>query len=108
VKKHVPIKLGPTERVDLGSITKHPGMTVLLERIGKGHADQQLLSVLDVEPDDPERVVKIDAISSVAYAMKLFLELLRKEVVLNWEFLQQQEVERQKEAKKKAPEARTQ
>lgn len=91
MKQHDPIKLSPTERSDLGSITKHPGMTVLVEKIIAGHAQQQLEQIHSVQPDDPARVTKLDGIGAVAFAMRLTLELVRKEIDLNWRTLQAEE-----------------
>ena len=98
MKKHDPIKLSPTERVDLGSITKHPGLSVLVDKIIAGHAQQQLEMIHTVEPDDPERVTKLDAISATAYAMKLTHELVKREIELNWKNLLEEEERRVREA----------
>jgi hypothetical protein len=101
MKQHDPIKLNATERSDLGSITKHPGMVVLVDKILAGHAQQQLEQIHTVQPDDPDRVTKLDGISAVAFAMKLTLELVRKELNLNWRTLQEEE-SRTREAKNEA------
>ena len=109
MKVHEPIyfkKLSPAERADLGSITKHPGMDVFLEKILKGHCDQQLLQIMEVPPDDPNRQVKLNAISETAYSMQLFLELARQELGLNWKYLEAEELRRHKEAEKNAEELR--
>lgn len=90
MKKHEPIELTSAERIDLASITKHPGMGVI-QKILKGHVDQQLAMVFDVQPDDPDRTTKLDGIGSVAYAMKLTHELFTNEVKRNWEILQREE-----------------
>jgi len=99
MKQHDPIKLSPTERSDLGSITKHPGMVVLVEKIMAGHVQQQLEQVHSVQPDDPARVTKLDGIGAVAFAMKLNLELVRKEIDLNWRMLQEAEEARSRQPK---------
>ena len=54
--------------------------------------------VHNVQPDDPDRVTKIDGICAVANGMKLMLELARKELDLNWRTLQAQEEQRAREA----------
>lgn len=99
MKQHDPIKLGPTDRVDLASITKHPGMVVLVEKILAAHVKQQLEMVHDVQPDDPNRITKIDGICAVANGMKLTLELVRRELDFNWRTLQEQEVARDRAVK---------
>jgi hypothetical protein len=91
MKQHDPIKLTPTERSDLGSITKHPGLTVLIERIIGGHAEQQLQQIHTVQPDDPDRSTKLDGIGAVAFAMKLTYEMAKREIEFNWKILQEQE-----------------
>ena len=103
MEKHEPIyykKLTPAERGDMASITKHPGMDVVLEKIMKGHAHQQLLQIMDVPPDDPDRVPKLAAISSTAYAMQLFYELVKQELELNFRALQQEEERLKREAER--------
>jgi hypothetical protein len=82
--KHKPITLNPAQRADLGSITRHPGMDVLVEVIMAGHLRQQEEAVHQIAPDDPDRIKKIDAICSVSYAMKLNLDLVRQELHSNW------------------------
>ena len=91
MKQHAPIKLNSAERVDLGSITKHPGMEVLLKKILAGHVQQQLEMIHDVQPDDPDRTSKLDGIGAVAFAMKLTEQLLLRELEENWKYLLQQE-----------------
>lgn len=91
MEKHKEIKLNATERSDLGAVQKHPGVQVLVERIIAGHAQQQLEQIHTVQPDDPNRVTKLDGISAVAFAMKLNLELVRQELDYNWKILQAQE-----------------
>lgn len=91
LKDHIPIILSQPERMDLGSITKHPGMMVLLDKIVRGHAQQQLHLIYKVPPDDANRVTKLDAISSTAYAMNLFEECIRQELQRNWDILAAQE-----------------
>lgn len=98
MEKHSPTKLSPTQRVDLGSITKHPGMTVLLEAIVTKHLREQLEMVHNIQPDDPNRVVKIDGICAVANGMKLTLELMRRELDYNWRILEDEEKQRKREA----------
>jgi hypothetical protein len=99
MKLHDPIKLTPAERADLGSISRHPGMIVLIEKILAGHTQQQLEMIHTVQPDDPQRVSKLDGISAVAFAMKLTLELVRREVDFNWRTLQGEEETRERAAK---------
>ena len=98
MEKHNPTKLTPTQRVDLASITKHPGMTVLLDAILGKHLREQLEMVHNVQPDDPYRVTKIDGICAVANGMKLAAELLRRELDYNWRILEEEEVARKKAA----------
>jgi hypothetical protein len=102
MKKHDPIKLNPAERTDLASITKHPGMTVLVERIVEGHVNQQLAMIFDVQPDDADRVTKLSAIAETAYAMELFSKLVQDELARNWGILQQEEESRARAAKNEA------
>jgi hypothetical protein len=99
MEKHNPVPLTATERVDLGSITRHPGMTVLLEKIIGTHMRGQLEMVHNVQPDDPHRVTKIDGICAVANGMKLTYELAKREIERNWKILEEQEVQRQREVK---------
>ena len=94
MKAHKPIELTPAERLDLASITKHPGMLVLVDKILESHVKEELHSIYEVQLDDPERVTKLDAICASAYAMKLTLELIRGELVRNWNILAKQEEER--------------
>ena len=96
-KDFKPVVLSPTERVDLGSISKHPGMRVLFGHIAKEHCDQQQMAIMNVEPGDPNRVNQLASISATAYAMRLFLALLEQEVNHNWAILERAEMERQKE-----------
>ena len=77
-----------------------------IEKILKGHCDQQLLQIMEVPPDDPNRQVKLNAISETAYSMQLFLELARQELGLNWKYLEAEELRRHKEAEKNAEELR--
>ena len=93
-----PVPLSPTERVDLGSITKHPGMAVLFGKIAKAHCDQQQMQVMNVPPTDPNHTSKLAAIGTVTYAMRLFLSVLEKEVNHNWAILEQAEINRKREA----------
>lgn len=99
MEKHNPVPLTGTERTDLASITRHPGMTVLIEKIIGTHMRGQLEMVHNVQPDDPYRVTKIDGICAVANGMKLTYELAKAEVERNWRILQEQE-----EARKNAME----
>lgn len=102
MEKHSPTKLTPTQRVDLGSITKHPGMFVLLDAIVQKHLREQLEMVHNVQPDDPNRITKIDGICAVANGMKLTLELMRRELDYNWRILEEEEVARKKQANEEA------
>ena len=94
LSEHVPVILNSVERMDLGSISKHPGMAVLLDKIMRGHAQQQLHMIYDVKPEDPDRVTKLNAISATAYAMNEFEKWIRLELEQNWKILA---------AKEKAP-----
>jgi hypothetical protein len=89
--KLLPIILSPNERADLGSVQKHPGVVVLIEKIMKGHAQQMLAQIHTIELDDPARTAKLDAICSVAYAMQKSLDLVRRELQRNWDTLRQEE-----------------
>jgi hypothetical protein len=100
MKKHVAIKISSTEEIDLASIIKHPGMFVFVEKVLKGHVDQQLAMIFEVQPDDPDRLTKLAAISGTAYAMQLMLELARTELRELWKKLEAQEVKRKREAEK--------
>ena len=107
MEKHNPTKLTPIQRVDLGSITKHPGMAVLLDAILGKHLREQLEMVHNVQPDDPYRVTKIDGICAVANGMKLAAELLKRELDFNWRILEDEEKQRKREAEaKNEPEMR--
>ena len=108
MEMHLPMKLGPTERVDLASITKHPGMTVLVDKILRGHALQQREMIHEVALDDADRITKLSAICAVADAMKLTLELVRRELDYNWRMLQEEEERRAKEAAAENETERTQ
>jgi hypothetical protein len=99
MKQHDPIKLSPAERSDLGSITRHPGMAVV-DKILAEHVQKALEQVHEVQPDDPDRTTKLDGIGSVAFAMKMTLELLRKEIHRNWQILQQEEEAAKNESEK--------
>jgi 23S rRNA maturation-related 3'-5' exoribonuclease YhaM len=77
--------------MDLASITKHPGMVVLLDKLIRGHAQQQLHKIYEVKPEDPDRVTKLDAISSTAYAMNKMEEYIRRELEENWDLLARKE-----------------
>lgn len=105
MQKHDPIKLTPNERIELGSISRHPGMAILLEKILATHVRQQLEMVHSVQPDDPDRITRIDGICAVANGMKLAYELLLKEIDLNWRTLQAEEEQRKIEAKNEKGEA---
>lgn len=95
---HLPTKLSPPERVDLASITKHPGMEVLLNKILETHVAQQLDRIHKVKLDDPDRVVKLDAICSVAHAMRLTAEIVKMEIAHNWKILEDEEKARRRAA----------
>jgi hypothetical protein len=83
--------LSAVERMDLGSITKHPGMVVLLDKLIRGHAQQQLHKIYEVKPEDPDRVTKLNAISSTAYAMNELEKWIRQELQHNWDVLAKKE-----------------
>ena len=100
MKKHDPIykTLGPQKKTDLASITRHPGMAVLIEDLARGHLKQQLNQIMDVDVDDPERITKLAAISATAYAMDLFIKLLEQEMGYNFKAIQdEEENQRQKD-----------
>jgi hypothetical protein len=98
MKDLLPIVLSPNERADLGSVQRHPGVVLLVEKIMKGHAQQALHQVYDVELDDPDRLTKIDAICAVAHAMQKSLDLVRRELDRNIKILTQEEEKARKEA----------
>ena len=98
MKDFLPIVLSNNERADLGSVQRHPGFVILVEKIMKGHADQALHQVYDIELDDADRVTKIDAICSTAFAMKKALDMVRRELDRNFKILTQQEEQARKEA----------
>lgn len=108
MQKFEPIKLDPGERIELASVQKHPGVAgVLIGKILEGHVNQALLKIYEVEPDDPDRTVKIEAISAVAYAMKLSRDLVKRELDRNWKIVMDEE-EKRKKAAQKASEANKQ
>lgn len=95
---HLPTKLSPPERVDLASITQHPGVEVLIGKISKVHIDQQMNRIHKIKLDDADRLTKLDAICSVAQGMTLMWEILKMELMHNWKELQDQETARKREA----------
>lgn len=99
MKKHSPVKLTDVERADLASIVNHPGMDVVIKKIIGGHCEQQLGQIMEVDLDDADRDVKLAAISSTAYAMKLFRDLVVKEIQLNTDTLlkREEDLKRQRE-----------
>jgi hypothetical protein len=101
MKKPEPIKLNPAERVDLGSITHHPGLMVVL-KILRYHMHQTMTSIFDIQPDDPQRDVKLRAIGETAYAQKLNISTLEAEIQRNKDLLQQEEAARQAAIRKGA------
>jgi hypothetical protein len=100
MEKHVAVILSPAEQADLGSITKHPGMHILVEKVMKGHVDQRLHQIYDVPLDDRDRITKLAAISASAVAMGDFLDFVRKELYENWKVLEQREAKAAQEMKK--------
>jgi hypothetical protein len=98
MEKHKPILLNPVQRAELASITKHPGLTVLLEDIIKGHIEQQLGMIFQVQPDDSERITKLAAIAETAYAMQLFYKVVKDEIDRNWNKIAAEEEQRRREA----------
>lgn len=100
MKKHDPVKLTQAERMDIASITKHPGMAAVIDRILGQHYDQQMAMIHTVQIDDADRIVKISAICAVADAMKLNIECLKQELQLNWEILAKQEYDRNEKGAK--------
>jgi hypothetical protein len=99
MKKPSPIKLNPAERVDLGSITHHPGLAVVL-KILRYHMNETMASIFDIQPDDAERDVKLKAIGETAYAQKLNITVLEQEIQRNKDLLIQEETLRQDQANK--------
>jgi hypothetical protein len=97
MKDFLPTVLTTNDRANLGSVQKHPGFQVLLEKIMKGHAQQALYQIHDVPLDDPNRTAQLDAICSVAYAMQKSLDLVLRELKRNWEILEQEEANSRKE-----------
>lgn len=100
MEKLKPAPLNAVERMQLGSIQRHPGMGVLVEKIMGYHAKEQLQLIYTVMPDDPDRVTKLDAISSVAFAMQLHLDLIRDELKRNLAWIENEEKQRLREGKK--------
>lgn len=80
---HLPIVLTGNERADLGSVQRHPGFVLFVEKVLKGHAQQQIHKIFEVELSDADRVTKLDAICAVAHAMQGTLELARWELDRN-------------------------
>jgi hypothetical protein len=97
---HKPTPLTNAERNDLAAITKHPGMEVLIGKILEQHARQQLERIHKIPLDDAARVTKLDAICSVAQAMRLTTEIAKMELAHNWKTLEDAENARREKGKK--------
>ena len=91
MKQLMPVVLTQAERMDLASITKHPGMNVLVDRIVDVHVRQSLEQIHGVQPDDPDRTSKLDGIGTVSFGMKLLSEAVKSELKRNWDILAKQE-----------------
>jgi hypothetical protein len=98
LNRHLPVLLNQAERDDVGSIYKHPGLGVILGKILFGHYQQEMAGIHDIAVDDPDRITKLAATCAVADAMKMTIELLKRELDQNWLILQNQEKERQMKA----------
>ena len=97
---HMPTPLSPAERMDLASITSHPGMSVLVGKIIETHVKQQMDEIHKVKLNDADRLVKLDAICALAQAMRLTAEIIKMEIAHNFKTLADAEEARAREAKK--------
>jgi hypothetical protein len=104
--KHDPVQLTQTERWELRQITKTPGLAVLVDRIMGGHLDFQYKAIHTIAIDDPERMTKLSAICAVSDAMKLNLELVKREIERNWNITSNAEVAQHKRIVEKQKNAR--
>jgi hypothetical protein len=91
---HKAVPLNPAERADLASITKHPGMEVLIGKILETHVKQQMERVHAIKLDDEHRLTKLDAVCSLAQAMRLTAEIIKMEILNNWAHLEAAELAR--------------
>jgi hypothetical protein len=77
----VPTILNRAEREILSSLVYHDGFKVLL-KLMETRTKMATVEMLNIKPDDPERLVKLSAMQAVAFAMDKFCSELSADV--NW------------------------